>query len=312
MAMICSAALAISVADRALCDEYPSKPIRLVTSLPGGSADFVARVIGQGITLSLGQPVIVENRGGGFITGQIVSRAVPDGYTLLVAPGSFWVAPFFQKAPYDPVKDFSPVVLAVVAPNVLVVHASIPAKSVKELIAIAKASPGALNYAASAPGAPNHLSAELFKSLAGINVVYVPYKSGGAAVVGLLGGEAQLMLDTGASLMPHIKSGKIRALAVTSRAQSALFPGLPPIGDTLPGYEAVAMTAVFAPAATPVRIIDRLNREIMRVLEQGSQEKFFASGSEVAGGPPAQLAAAVNADMTRWGKLIKDAGLRAD
>jgi tripartite-type tricarboxylate transporter receptor subunit TctC len=290
---------------------YPNKPIRIVASAAGGSGDFAARLIAQGLSGALSQQVVVDNRGG-VIPGEIVSKAPPDGYTLLIDAASFWIGPLLQETPYDPVKDFAPVTLTDSAPNVLVVNPSLPVKSVKELIALAKARPGELNYGSSSTGSTPHLAAELFNMMAGVKIVRVPFKGSGPAVISLLGGQVQLMFATAGSVAPHVKSGRLRALAVASLQPSALAPGLPTIAASgVPGYEAVAFEGMFAPAKTPVAIIDRLNQEIVRVLNRAEvKERFFNAGVETVGSTPEEFAAAIKSNVAKWGKLIKDAGIR--
>ena len=241
-----------------------------------------------------------------------MSKAPPDGYTLLIDAASFWIGPLLQETPYDPVKDFAPVTLTDSAPNVLVVNPSLPVKSVKELIALAKARPGELNYGSSSTGSTPHLAAELFNMMAGVKIVRVPFKGSGPAVISLLGGQVQLMFATAGSVAPHVKSGRLRALAVASLQPSALAPGLPTIAASgVPGYEAVAFEGMFAPAKTPVAIIDRLNQEIVRVLNRAEvKERFFNAGVETVGSTPEEFAAAIKSNVAKWGKLIKDAGIR--
>jgi tripartite-type tricarboxylate transporter receptor subunit TctC len=293
--------------------DYPNRTIRIVTSASGGGTDFVARVVSQGLTGSLGQQVIVDNRGGN-IPVEIVSQAPPDGYTLLADGSSFWVTPLLQKAPYDPVRDFSPITLVVSAPNLLVVHPSLPVKSVKELIALAKAKPGELNFSSGGVGGGAHLSGELFKSMAGVNMVHIPYKGGGPAMIALLGGEVQLLFPNTPSAAPYMKSGKLRALAVTSAQPSVLFPALPTVSASgLPGYESGTTYGIFAPAKTAAALINRLNQEIVRVLNRTDvKEQFLNAGVEVVGSSPEQFAATMKIEMVKWGKLIKDAGIKVE
>ena len=289
---------------------YPTKPVRLVTSLPGGGNDFVARVIAQGITAPLGQPVIVDNRGAQPAM-QIVFKAQPDGYNLFVGGADFWTAPLIRKMEWDPVKDFSPISNTTAAYTILVINPSLPAKSVRELIDLAKAKPGALNFNSSSIGSAGHLSGELFKSMAGINMVHIPYNSGGAAITAVISGEVQLAFFAPAAVAPLVKAGKLRALAVTSPKPTALAPGLPTIAETVPGFEIGSATAVLAPARTPAAIINRLNQEIVRLLNQADvKEKFFNVGVEVVASSPQQLAALMKSDIARLGKVIRDAGLQ--
>lgn len=299
----------------ACAQDYPSKPIRLVTSAPGGGADFVARLAAQELSALMGKQVVVDNRGSGIIVGEIVSKAPPDGYTVLVSGPTFWLAPFlFERLSWHPVRDFAPVTLAVSSPNVLVVHPSVAANSVKELIALAKARPGALNFATGGSGSSPHLAAELFKSMAGVDLTRINYKGSGLALNDLLGGQVQLMFAVGSVAMPHVKSGRVRALAVTTAQPTPLLPGLPTIAASgLPGYESANNVGIFVTAKTPAAIIDRLNQESVRAFNAAKvRERVFNAGSEVVGSSPAQFAAAVKSEMTRMGKVIQDAGIRVD
>ncbi len=288
---------------------YPAKPIRIVTSLAGGGNDFAARVMALGLTAPLGQPVIVDNRGG-ELAPEIVAKAVPDGYTLLVAGSSFWIGPLMHKSAWDPVKDFAPISFTTSAPNVLVSHPSLAVSSIKELIDYAKAKPGTLNYGSSAIGAAAHLAGELFKSMTGVNIVHIPYKGQGAANAAILGGEVQLTFATPAPITALLKSGKLKALAVTSAKPTALLPGVPTIAATVPGFQIGSATSIAAPARTPAAIINRLNQEVVKLLNQSDvKEKFFNVGVEVVGSTPQEFGAAMKSEMSRLGKVIKDAGL---
>ena len=285
--------------------DYPNKPIRFVTSSAGGSADFVARLIAAGLSGPLGQQVIVDNRGSA-VMGEIGAKAPADGYTLLLAGPTFWAAPFFRRnLSWDPVRDFSPITLAARAPNILVVHPSLPVKSVKDLAALASAKPGELNYATGGAGSTPHLAAELFKSMAGVNIVRINYKGGGPAVTALLSGEVPLMFATAGSVAPHVKSGRLRALAVTSAEPSAVFPDLPTVAASgLPGYESVTIYGVFAPIETPATIINRLNQEIVRAVKRPDvREKFLNSGVETIGSSPQRLATAIKSEMALLSKV---------
>lgn len=265
--------------------DYPHNPVRIVASGTGGGGDFASRVIAQGLTSNLGQQVVVENRGGGIGAAEVVARAQPDGYTLMFYGSTIWVSPFMRSnLPYDPVRDFAPVTLAIRSPNVLAVNPSVAAKSVKQLIALVKSKPGELNYAARASGSTPHLAAELFKSMAGVEVVRIPYKSNGAAYTDLLSGQVQLMFATTGGATPHIQSGKLRALAVTGAQPSPLVPGLPTVSAAgLPGYESVSMSGVFVPAKTPRLLVNRISSEIIKVLNSADvKERLFGSGVEVA------------------------------
>jgi tripartite-type tricarboxylate transporter receptor subunit TctC len=292
---------------------YPNKPIRIVTSEAGGGSDFAARPIAQGLSVPLSQTVIVDNRPG-IIAIETVAKAPPDGYTLILYGQVIWITPLLQKTTYDVVRDFSPITMVASSPNLVVVHPSLPVTSVKELIALAKAKPGELNYGGGGAGASTHLAPELFKAMAGVNIVYVPFKGVGPALNALIAGEVQLMFSTAGSLVPHIKAGRLRALAVTSAQPSALTPGLPTVAASgVPGYESVSSLGILAPAQTPEPIINRLNQEVVRVLNQPDlKAKFLNSGIEVVASSPAQLAATMKSEMTVMGKVIKDAGIKGD
>ena len=293
--------------------DFPNRPIRIVAAEPGGSNDFLARVIAQGILETMGQQAIVDNRASALVAG-IVAKSTPDGYTLLVTTGIVWIMPLLQTASYDPVKDLTPITLAVSSPNILAVHPSVPVNTVRELIALAKARPGELNYGSGATGSTSHLGAELFKAMAGVDMVRIPYKGAGPAITGLIGGQVQLMILTSSSAVPHIKSGRLKALAVTSAQPSNMFPGLPTVAASgLPGYEAASVMSVFAPANTPAAIVNRLNQEIVKTLNRpDAKARLVNAGLEIVGSSPAQSAAAIKADMARMGKLIRDAGIRAE
>ena len=290
---------------------YPAKPIRIVVTGVGSGGDFAARLIAQGVSPALGQQIIVDNRGSGNLPAEIVAKSPPDGYTLCLSASPLWITPFLRPTPYDPVKDFAPVTLVVTAPNILVVHPSLPVKSVKELIGLVRARPGALNYATSGIGGSSFLSAELFKSMARADMVRINYKSGGLAITELMSGEVQLYFANAGNAAPHMKSGRLRALAVTSAKPSPLLPELPTVAaGGLAGYEIVSVQGIFAPARTPEAVIARLNQEIVPFLRRAdTREKFFAAGMEPLGSPPAALADTVKSEMGRLGKVIKAAGI---
>jgi tripartite-type tricarboxylate transporter receptor subunit TctC len=309
------ATLAAAGAGAALGQAYPSKPLRLVTVGVGGGSDLMARIITRDLSPNLGQPVVIENRPGGVIAIETVARAAPDGYTILFYSSSVWVLPLLTPMPYDPVKDFSPITTAASSPTVLVVHPSVAVKSVPELIALARAKPGELNYATGASGTATHLPGELFKSMAKVNIVRVPYKGTAPALNDVIGGHVQVMFCTPEAVSTHVKSGRVRALAVTSAQPSSLFPGLPTVASAggLPGYESTVSYHFFAPAKTPATLIDRLNKEIARVLDKADvKERFQSGGVEVAASTPAQVTALMKAEIARWSKVIKEAGIRAD
>jgi tripartite-type tricarboxylate transporter receptor subunit TctC len=302
-------------ADAAWGQAYPNRPIRFLTTGVGGSTDLAARTVAQGLIDSASWNVVVDNRGSTIVASEMVAKAPADGYTILVITDGMWRGPLFQKMPFDPLKDFAPVTLVSRSPNILVVHPALPVKSVKELIALAKARPGELNYGAGAIGASTHLASELFKVMAGVNIVHVPYKSTGGAVTPLLSGELQLMFGTSATVTTHIKSGKVRALAISTAQPSALAPGLPTIAaaGNLPGYESAATAGVFAPPALSQTLVKRLHEEISRVFVRPEvKERFFNQSVEIVGGTPQETAAFVKADIASTARIIKEAGIRVD
>jgi tripartite-type tricarboxylate transporter receptor subunit TctC len=308
-------AIAASVSCAVYAQNYPVKPVRIVTGGVGGGTDLISRLIAQGISEPLGQPVIVDNRASGVVSAEIVAKSPQDGYTLLVTSGVLWIGPFIEpNVPYDPIRDFAPISWTNNQPNVLVVHPSLPVRSVKELITLARWKPGALSYSTGATGSSSHLAPALFKTMTGINMVRIPYKSGATEMADLIGGHVQLTLGTPAQLMPHIKSDRVRALAVASLKPSALFPGLPTISESgVPGFESGVITGIFATARTPEPIINRLNAEIVRYFSAAeTKQRLLNMGVEAVGSSPEALAAAIKVDMAKWGKLIKDAGIRAD
>jgi tripartite-type tricarboxylate transporter receptor subunit TctC len=307
----------IFCAGAAFGQNYPVKPIRIVTAEPGGGNDFAARVLAQGLTRSLGQPVIVENRGGagGAIAAETAEKAPPDGYTLLLYAGNIWTIPLLRSnVQYDAIRDFSPITWVARSPNTVVVHPSLPVRSVKELIALAKARPGQLNYASGGSGSATHLSVELFKAMAGVNIVRVPYKGNAPALNDLIAGQVQLMFVTAATGAPHFASGRLRALAVTSAEPSILAPGLPTVASSgLPGYESISIYGFFAPSKTPASIIRLLNQESAQYLKTADvRERFFKVGVETVGSTPEEFAAAIKSDMAKMAKVIKDAGIREE
>ncbi len=309
---ICVLAL---VAGGTCAQTYPTRPVRIVTAGVGGGNDLVSRLIAQGISAPLGQQVIVENRGGGLIAGETAARAVPDGHTILVMSGSLWVGQLVRrKVPYDVLHDFMPITLADRAPNILVVHPSLPVRTVAELIAFAKSRPGELNFSSAGTAASSHLSGELFKSMAGINIVNIQYKSHSQETIELLAGRMHLAFSNPLVANPHVKTGKLRALGVTSAQPSALVPGLPTIASSgLPGYESESFHAVFAPARTPEAIVNRLNREIVNTLRlPATKQLLLSSGVESVGSTREALSALVTAEIARWGKVIKEAGIREE
>ena len=303
----------LRAASQARAQSYPAKPVRFVTAEVGAGGDFVSRLVAPALTERFGQQVIVDNRGGsGVIAIDIVAKAQPDGYTLLVYGSAFWLLPFLQKVSYDPVKNFTPITLATTTPLLLVVNPALPVKSIKELISLAKAKPGTLNYASGVTGSATHLPAELFKSMTGTDIVRIAYKGGGPALNAILGGEAHVMFATASGAGAQVQAGRLRALAVTSAQPSALFPDLPTVAASgLPGYDAASTMCFFAPARTPDALVRQLNREIVQVLNRTEiKDRFFKSGAEVVASSPEQLAKMMATDRAVMGKVIREAGIR--
>ncbi len=300
----------VTGATPAFAQNYPDRVVRVITTPAGSGSDFAARLISQALTRSFAQQVIVDNRGN--TAAEIVIKSPADGYTLLCWGSPVWITQFLlENLAWDPVRDLAPITLIASSPNVLVVHPSMPVKSVKELIALAKAKPGVLNYASPGTnGGAVFIAAELFKNMANVNIVHVPYKGTGPALLGVIGGEADLMFPSFISVAPQIKAGKLRALAVTTARPSALAPGLPTVAAAsgLKGYESYGVFGMWAPMGTPTAIVNRLNHEIVKILNTADiKEKFFNSGAEIVGSSPEEFAAFIKSDIAVSGKLIKDA-----
>ncbi len=297
---------------------YPNKPIRLISPFaPGGGTDIMARTIGQKLTESLGQSVVVDNRpGAGGTTGaDIVSKSPPDGYTLLVGgPSPLTVAPhLYKKLPYDPLKDLAPVTLMATVPSILAVHPSLPAHSVTELIALARSKPGQLTFSSSGNGGSGHLAGEMLKGMAGIDMLHVPYKGTGPATTALVSGEISLSMGNMLSLLPHVKSGRLRALAVTSEKRSPVLPELPTVAETVPGYTARVWYSILVPAGTPAQIVAKLNSAIVGILRTPEiKDHLSREGGEIIASTPQELTAFLRAESARWAKVIKEAGIRAE
>jgi tripartite-type tricarboxylate transporter receptor subunit TctC len=309
--------LMLSAAPIVHAQDYPSRVIRFVTLSAGGGSDLQGRIIAPLISGPLGQPVIVDNRATGNAASEAAAKAPADGYTLLINGSSFFIAPLLQKTPYDVARDFTPVSLISKEFNVLVTHPALPVRSVKELIALARARPGDLNYATGTAGGLPHLAMELFNSMARVKIVSVFYKTTPQRMSALIAGESQLMISSNAALLAeHGKAGRMRLLAVANpETLEVLLPGVPTIASAgLPGYEATGLTVVYAPAKTPDPIINRLNQEISRALSQPEvKDKFLHNlGMLPAGGAPSVLAATVKADIARWSKVIKEANIKLE
>lgn len=299
-------------------DSYPVKPVRLVTPFPpGGGTDILARALAPRMSESLGGSVIVENRAGagGLVGIEAVARAAPDGYTLLLVSGSLTIIPsLFPNVRYDPVKDFTPVTLATRQPYIAVVHPSLPAKNIRELIALARARPGQVTYASAGSGGAGHLGMELLKTMVKVNIVHIPYKGSGPALIDVLGGHVSLMFASAPSAMPHIKTGRLRALAMTGSQQSAAVPGVPTIAESgLPGFETYGWYGVLAPAGTAPPVIARVHGAIIKAMAAPEvMERIVADGSEAVAGTPEQFADYIKRDIPKWAKVIKESGARAD
>ena len=308
----------LAVAAGAMAQPYPARSIRVIVGFPPGSgADITARVIGAKAGEALAQQVIVDNRPGAAsnIAAELAAKAPADGYTLFIGTVANTInATLYPRLPFDFAREFAPVALTTAAPNVLVVHTSVPAKSVKELIALAKSRPGQLNYASAGTGTAPHLSGELFNAMAGIRMVHIPYKGSPPAVTDLLAGEVALMFSPSSTVLPHVKSGRLRALAVTTAARLPSLPELPTVAESgLKGYETITWFGFVAPAKTPQAIVARLNAEIVKVLALPEVRNPFAiQGIEVIGGTPEQFASYIRDEITKWAKVIRLSGAKAD
>jgi len=299
--------------------QWPERPIRIVVPFAaGGTNDLTARVVAEKLTAALGQPVLVENRAGagGSVGAEAVARAPADGYTLLQASGSTHGgnSAVFKTLRYDPVRDFAPISMLVRTPFILATHPSVNASSVGDLIASAKASPGKLNYASFGVGSSSHLVGELFKAMAGVDLVHVPYKGSAPAVAGTVAGEAQIIFDVINTSGPHIKTGRLKAIAVGSAARSPVMPELPTIAESgVPGFEAIVWFGLLAPAGTPRAVIDRLNREIVRALALPDvRERLAGMGNEIVGNTLEQFAEQIATEVAKWQKLARDQSLKFD
>lgn len=290
---------------------YPATFVRIITAAAGGGSDFATRLIAGPLGAALGQQVIVENRG--LLAADIAAKAPADGYTLLLSGQTLWLLPFMRDNVASNISDFTPVTTVTETVNILVVHPTVPANSVTALIELARKRPGELNYATSGNGNSVHIAGELFKSMARLNVLRVNYKAASQALTELIAGQTQFMFGVPGSVFPHIKGGRLRALAITGAKPSALMPGLPTVAQTVPGYEVASRLAIFAPAGTPAAIVARLHREIARVVNrQDVKDKFHESQIEVVGDTPEALAAMIKAEMATTAKVIKEAGIRAE
>lgn len=303
----------------ALAAGYPDKPVRLVVPFPaGGSVDFLGRLMAQKLSESLAQQVIVDNRpgAGGTIGADIVAKAVPDGYTLLLGTVStHGINPsLYARMPYDAIKDFAPITQISDMPNILLVNPSLGVNSVRELVLLAKAKPGQLAFASGGNGTTQHLSGELFARLAGIEMIHVPYKGGAPAITDLLGGQVQVMFDNIIIPLPHVRAGRLRALAVTSAQRSPVVPELPTMAESgYPGYNITSWTGLFAPAGTPKDVVNRLNHDAVNALKAAAVRRRLAQdGVEVVGSSPSEFGAFMRSEQVRWAKIVKESGARID
>jgi tripartite-type tricarboxylate transporter receptor subunit TctC len=314
LAIVC----ALAPVQEGYAQTYPAKPLRLVVPVgPGGGTDILGRAIAQRLGDALGQLVVVENRGGaaGNIGTEIVAKAAPDGYTLVIVNTSFAVNPsLYRNMPFDTVRDLTPITHLTISPLLLVAHPSLPVKSTRELIALAKSRPGELNFASSGSGQSNHLAGELFNTMAQVKMVHVPYRGGGAVLTDLLGGHVTLFFGGIISTLPHAKSGKLRPLGVTSLKRTRAIPEVPTIAEAaLPGFEAVGWYGILGPAGLPAPIVGRLSAEIMKIVQMPEmQERIVKDGSDPVGSTPEQFAAFIRSEMAKWGKVVRESGARID
>jgi tripartite-type tricarboxylate transporter receptor subunit TctC len=319
--LCCAPAIALAVFSTAAlpqdAGQYPNRPIRVIVPFaPGGGLDISTRLIGQKLTEKWGQNIVVDSRpGAATIVGtEIASKAAPDGYTLLMITTTFAINPgLYPKLPYDPVKDFTPVTQLNFQPNVVVVAPTFAAKSVKDLIALAKSKPGELTFASPGAGSAPHLSAEMFQRATGVSMIHVPYKGIPPAVTDVLGGRVTMLFTTTISAAPHIKAGKLRALAITSAKRHSSMPDVPTVGETLPSYRAEAFQGMVAPAGVPQAIVNKIAAEVARIVQLPDvAQRFQLDGAEPVGSTPKEFAAFLKAETQKWSKVIKDAGIKPE
>ena len=303
----------------ALAQNFPTKPITIIVPFSaGGTTDILARIVGQGLTTELGQSVVVDNKpgAGGNIGGSLAAKAAADGYTLFMGTvGTHAInQSLYKKMPFDPVKDFAPLSRVATVPNLLVAHPSQPFKTVKEMIAYAKANPGKITYGSPGSGTSPHVSGELFKSMTGTDLLHIPYKGSAPAMTDLLGGQTSVMFDNMPSAIQHVRSGKLRPIAVTTAKRSPELPDVPTIAEAgVPGYEATSWFGMFAPAGTPKPVLDKLHAALIKVLNQADVKKKIAEqGGDVVAETPDQFAAFIQAESVKWGKVVKESGATAD
>ena len=312
---ILGCAIAASVA---IAQPYPARPIRIIVpQSPGASTDITARLVAQGLNDAFKQPVIVDNRPGssGIAGTELVARAAPDGYTLMVVASSFSINPALgRKLPYDSIRDFTTVVQLSKFPNMLAAHPSAPVKTLQDVMALAKAKPGQITYASAGVATGTHMTAELLKYMTGIDLLHVPYKGGGPAMTAAMGGQTQLLVATSVGLLPHVRAGKLRAIAVTSTKRSAAAPDIPTIAESgVPGYEHEPWNGMFGPAGIPKAVLARINAEVVRVLNSPEAKKALeGDGADIVGGTPEQFGTVLKAEIAKWTKVAKAAGIKAE
>jgi tripartite-type tricarboxylate transporter receptor subunit TctC len=315
-ALACAAACLVS--SIAFAQNYPARPLRLVVAFaPGGSVDVIARLVGQKLGDSLGQQVVIDNRpgAGGNLSAEIVARAAPDGYTVYICSASLVANPsLYRKVPYDPIKDFAPVTLLASAQSVLVAHPGFPAKSVKELVALAKKAPGKINYASPGNGSSGHLTMELFKTMAGVDLVHIPYKVMSQLQSDVIAGQVPIAFSTIPGALPHIQAGRMSALAVSGARRSAVLPNVPTVAEAgVPGYEATTWYPILAPADTPRTIVEKLNAELNGIVRAPDmKERLQAMGVDAIGSTPDELAAHIKSELRKWAKVVQLSGARVD
>jgi tripartite-type tricarboxylate transporter receptor subunit TctC len=297
---------------------YPDRPIRMIVAVPpGGPADTLSRLVAPRLTEVLGQTIVIDNRAGanGNIAYEMAARATPDGYTITAVAAGVAINPsLYREVKYDPTKDFAPLTLGIRVPNILIVHPSVPATSVKALVALAKSQPGHIAFASAGNGTSGHLALELFKNAASIDVIHVPYKGGGPALAELIGGQVQALFSIALTALPQIKAGKVRALAVTSGKRSAVAPNLPTVAEAgFPGFEVVGWFGWLAPAGTPRAIVERLNREMVKILQQPDmKDRLVGLGADPAPGTPQEFGAFIRSEHDKWAQVIRRAGIKLD
>jgi len=304
--------LALFGVQPALAQDYPAKTVRVVTAEVGSGSEVVARIVAQALSTHYGQPFVIDGRTGGVIAGEVVSKSPPDGYTLLFYGNTLWTTPLLRKqVPYNIARDFAPITMAVQSTLVLVVHPSLQVNSTRDLIALAKAKPGQLDYSVAAVGSGNFMAAELFLYLSGVKMTRIGHKGFPSALLSTVTGQAPIFFPTIGAGMAQVQAGKLKGIAVTSAKPSALAPGLPTIAETLPGYESVFSSAAFAPTGTSAALITRLNRDIIQMLQRDDvKQKLLAIGMEPVGSSPQEVDAAIKAEMAIMGKVIAKAGIQ--